>query len=370
MRHISTTSQGRRAEAHRLSADGTPLATSQQQSVDKWSLIQELTDGHEALGLTDRNLAVLSALLSFYPGREMRPGALTVFPSNASLSARLHGMPESTLRRHLAALCQAGLIDRCDSPNGKRYATRDGQGRIDRVFGFDLRPLLDRAAEIAEAAEDARETRRLVRKARQSISLLLRDLAETLGEPGVQSAETAPCLAELQRLMRRKLNLGALGQVESRLLCLLAELGSPAKTPEMSANDSQNERHQQNTNSDDLESVRVEEPSELPPLALVLKAVPDIATYAQAPVRNWRDLAGVANFVRPMLGITQETWSFARQSLGEGQAAVALSCILQRFSDIRNPGAYLRRLAQAETFRIGPMIMALLRRQDAAGSCS
>ncbi|WP_167623532.1 plasmid replication protein RepC [Paracoccus sp. AK26] len=160
------------------------LAASRQQSVDKWSLIQDLTDGREALGLTDRNLSVLSALLSFYPGRELRSGALTVFPSNASLSARLHGMPESTLRRHLAALCQASLINRCDSPNGKRYATRDGQGRIDRVFGFDLRPLLDRAAEIAEAAEDARETRRLVRKTRQSISLLLRDLALSSAEPG------------------------------------------------------------------------------------------------------------------------------------------------------------------------------------------
>ena len=102
----------------------------------------------------------------------------------------------------------------------------------------------------------------------------------------------------------------------------------------------------------------------------MLKAAPEIATYAQAPVRNWHDLARVADFVRPMLGITRETWSFARQSLGEGQAAVALSCILQRFSDIRNPGAYLRRLAQAETFRIGPMIKALLRRQEAPNLCS
>ncbi|MBL3675156.1 plasmid replication protein RepC [Paracoccus aerius] len=364
MRHISTTSQGRRPEAHRLSADETPLSASWQQSVDKWSLIQDLTDGREALGLTDRNLAVLSALLSFYPGRELRAGALMVFPSNASLSARLHGMPESTLRRHLAALCQAGLINRCDSPNGKRYATRDGQGRIDRVFGFDLRPLLDRAAEIAEAAEDAREARRLVRKTRQSISLLLRDLALSPAEPGMQSGA---CLAELQRMMRRKLDLAALGQIESRLLCLLADLGSLVEAPEMSGNDSQNERHQQNTDSDDLESVKADEPNELPPLELVLKAAPEIATYAQAPVRNWHDLARVADFVRPMLGITRETWSFARQSLGEGQAAVALSCILQRFSDIRNPGAYLRRLAQAETFRIGPMIKALLRRQEAPG---
>ena len=54
-------------------------------------------------GLTDRNPAVLSALLSFHPARKLGDGLLTVFPSNASLGARLHGMPESTLRRHLVA---------------------------------------------------------------------------------------------------------------------------------------------------------------------------------------------------------------------------------------------------------------------------
>lgn len=366
MRHISTTPPGRRTQPAGLTPAVGP-ATAPCPSADKWALLQALTDGRDAFGLTDRNLAVLSALLSFYPARDLRVGAPTVFPSNASLSSRLHGMPESTLRRHLSALVAAGMIRRQDSPNGKRYATRDGNGRIDHVFGFDLRPLLQRAAEIAQAADRARARARHMRRLRQTISLLMRDAA-------MLSDGVAPCqarLADLQRLMRRKLDLDALTDLESRLRRLLADMARQAEpAPEMSANDSQNERHHHNTDSDILESEEGPEQDELPPLAAILKAAPEIETYAAAPLRSWRDLVGVAEFIRPMLGITAETWAFARRSMGEGRAAVVLSCILQRFASIRNPGAYLRRLAQSEDFRVGPMVMALLRNRDAVAASS
>lgn len=97
------------------------------------------------------------------------------------------------------------------------------------------------------------------------------------------------------------------------------------------------------------------------PLAVVLEAAPDIAAYAPDPVRNWQDLIRLAGFVSPMMGITAETWASARARLGERPASIALACMLQRFGRIRNPGAYLRRLAMTENFRAGPMVMALLR---------
>lgn len=334
---------------------------------DKWTILRNLTEGREAFGLTDRSLSVLAALLSFHPARDLRDGGLTVFPSNASLSARLHGMPESTLRRHLAALVDAGMIRRQDSPNGKRYQTRDGQGRIDRVFGFDLAPLLRRAEEIGAAAETARATARLLRRARQDIVLLLRDIAE-LPDPDQTPAHHAR-LAELRLLLRRKLNLAALTGLEASLRQLLAEMRASAKNPpEMSGNDARNERHHHNADSDHPESESAgkgEEPETLP-LDIVLKAAPEIAHYAPGPLRDWRDLTGLAEFVRPMLGITAEAWTFAQHSLGDRTASIALACILQRFSRIRNPGAYLRRLAQTEDFRPGPMVMALLRSTDLA----
>ena len=109
---------------------GRPLSaclTAQVGSHDKWALLRDLTIAAEDFGLGHRPLSVLKALLSFWPERELpgTPGGAIVFPSNRALSERLSGMPESTLRRHLAALTARGIIHRHDSANGKRFARRD-----------------------------------------------------------------------------------------------------------------------------------------------------------------------------------------------------------------------------------------------------
>lgn len=129
MEQISATPFGRRAvdcgllAAQRLAEAPAPL-----ESIDKWQLFDALRTARAAYGIGDRDLTVLNALLSFLPRRDLSDeGGLIVFPSNATLGARAHGMAESTLRRHIARLVGAGLIARHDSPNGKRYATRAGR---------------------------------------------------------------------------------------------------------------------------------------------------------------------------------------------------------------------------------------------------
>ncbi|RTL79079.1 MAG: replication initiation protein RepC, partial [Hyphomicrobiales bacterium] len=119
--------------------------------VHKWRLFRALTEAKAPLGVTDRALSVLHALLSFHqetaltlPEKDANgsesaavPG-IVVFPSNKELSIRAHGMAPATLRRHIAMLVDAGLIIRRDSPNGKRFARRGQGGEIEDAFGFDL----------------------------------------------------------------------------------------------------------------------------------------------------------------------------------------------------------------------------------------
>ncbi|MBZ3695760.1 plasmid replication protein RepC, partial [Phyllobacterium calauticae] len=94
-------------------------------SVDKWKLFRSLCEARALIGISDRALVVLNALLTFYPQNELsEAGGLVVFPSNVQLSLRAHGMAPATLRRHLSALVETGLIFRKDSPNGKRYARK------------------------------------------------------------------------------------------------------------------------------------------------------------------------------------------------------------------------------------------------------
>ncbi len=110
--------------------------------VDKWVILREIGVARRHFGVNDRQLVLLQALLGLRKDSALRlddPSGLIVHPSNDTLSARLNGMPCSTLRRHLAALVDAGLIARRDSPNGKRDVRRYRDGARD-VFGFDLSP--------------------------------------------------------------------------------------------------------------------------------------------------------------------------------------------------------------------------------------
>ncbi len=156
-------------------------------AVNKWHLFRTLTEIRDQLGVSDRALSVLNALLSFHPETALSLGDgegvvddLVVYPSNRQLSLRAHGMAEVTIRRHLAALVQAQLIVRRDSPNGKRYARRDPSGAAAALFGFDLAPLVARAVEFEAMAEAAERARRERRFAKERISLRRRDIQKWL----------------------------------------------------------------------------------------------------------------------------------------------------------------------------------------------
>lgn len=391
MHHISTTPFGRRAVSagllatQALAAQDAPVPTA-----DKYTVLDDLRAARAQFGISDRDLGVLAALLSFHTGRELdAEDPLIVYPSNRTLSDRAFGMAESTLRRHLAALVAAGLILRHDSPNGKRYAARDQRGTVVRAFGFSLRPLLVRAAEIAAGAQNARAQALQMRRLREDVVLMLRDATKLLAyaeETGVAVTDSPlqVRLMEVRRAMRRRLNASELGALQDETAGILAEVSGifGTKTNNMSGSDAQNGRHYQNSNKDtsDFESSAEKRAgqAEVPdtkkpqsgdstepklPLHLVLKACPDILPYARDPVRHWHQLIATASEVRAMMGISAEAWETAQNAMGPATAAITIAAILQRVDAIRNPGGYLRALsAQAETqgFSPGPMVMALL----------
>jgi len=164
----------------------------------KWDALRALAVARQVYGLSDRDLSVLQALLIFHPGTELDPrGNLVVHPSNRAICARLNGMANSPMRRHLARLVDAGILVRRDSPNGKRYARRHGAEKI--AFGFDLAPLLRRFAEFQAAAAEVEATEAEIRQLRETVSLMRRDLAAQVATP------------ELREPLRQVQVLGATG---------------------------------------------------------------------------------------------------------------------------------------------------------------
>jgi replication initiation protein RepC len=395
--HTPTTPFGRRSLT--LAHVATQMAVSNRppdKVVHKWQVFRAICTARPKLGVSERALAVLNALLSFHPETTLAGEEdLIVFPSNEQLCLRTHGMPASTLRRLLAVLVDAGLIVRRDSPNGKRYARKGRAGEIKLAFGFDLAPLVVRADEFERLAEEIEAEARAVRLAKERITLCRRDIAKMIAtgiEEGVPtqragqgSASWQEVHATFRRLVEGISRTARLEELEAaaEALSSLADdvlnlLEVQVKTINMSANESQNERHIQNSNPNsliDLEpslregrAARSEPnltttapPEKTYPLAMVLSACPDIVDYAKGGIGNWRDFLATAEVVRPMLGISPSAWEEAQTVMGDAQAAVVLACLLQRSSAIQSAGGYLRELtrkARAGEFSLGPVLMA------------
>ena len=383
--------------------------------VHKWRLFRALTEAKAPLGVTDRALSVLHALLSFHqetalalpvvdPRADDEDGegsaGIVVFPSNRELSIRAHGMAAATLRRHLACLVDAGLIIRRDSPNGKRFARRGQGGEIESAFGFDLTPLVARAEEIENLAEEVRAENKAIRLLRERITLLRRDIVKMIAtglEEGVPGDWQGLHLryAGLSSRFVRNLSQADLEALAGELAALNAEIRNALENhvnlQKKSANDAHSERHIQNqiTNSFDLEpglqqgraetlpsndrgapppSANANPKPSTPktyPLGMVLEACPDILDYAtKGGIDNWRDLATTAATVRRAIGVSPDAWAQAQEAMGEHDASIIIAAILQRGDEIKSAGGYLRVLtakARAGEFSLGPVLMALLR---------
>ncbi|AYG63664.1 plasmid replication protein RepC [Rhizobium jaguaris] len=399
-------------------------------SIDKWKLFRALCEARTVFGISDRALAVLNALLSFYPENALsQENGLVVFPSNAQLSLRAHGIAPATLRRHLAALVSAGLLIRKDSPNGKRYARRDRKGEIDEAFGFSVAALIARADEIfAHAARLAADRDRL-RITKERLSICRRDIAKLIE---IALEEQAPgdwlmiqsTFQSITGTIPRSPHISDLNAILEELEMLRSEvlirLERRLETQKQSANESQTERHIQNTNlknifesepgasansirdltqgltnaechigehsshvtastSDTARSV-LSEHEQLPvsplqasklaplksfPLGLVIQACPDILSYGSGgKIESWRDFMTAAIVIRSMLAISPSVYQEACEVMGPENAATVMACMLQRAQHIKSAGGYLRNLtrrAHRGEFAVGPMLMALAR---------
>lgn len=364
-------------------------------AIDKWQLYKALCEAKTIIGVSDRSLAVLSALLSFYPDSDLNvESGLIVFPSNKQLSLRAHGMPDPTLRRHLAALLTAGLILRRDSPNGKRYTHKDRAGHIEEAFGFSLAPLLVRSDEILAAAEAVRAGNAALRLTRERITLQRRDIAKLI-EVGVEEAMPGDW-AGLWKAFRavvdaipRRAGLSQLEAILSELTTIRENVDNSLtfkqNTRNMNGNAAHTERQHTESNSEshsDLEPAlekakgRAEphlttmEPPKGLPLGLILKACPDIEDYAASGIDNWRDLMVTAAQVRGYLGISPSAYEDALDRLGQENTAIVIACILQRANHINSAGGYLRGLtekARAGELSVGSMVMACLKTNGSAG---
>ncbi|MGN7963628.1 plasmid replication protein RepC, partial [Brucella sp. 22210] len=369
----------------------------QGRGVNRWVIYKQLCLAKSALDLNDRCLAVLSSLLSFLPDDDMNEKTgLVVFPSNRQLSLRAHGMPESTLRRHLASLVEAGIIARKDSPTRKRYAHKDREGGVELAFGFSFAPLLDRASEIAVIADQILADQKTLKRLRDEVSVIRRDLASAFADMVQKTGEPGECLEALFVRFRtvvdaipRRASLDELSAIRAALEAIRGEMAITLKTigivQEMSGSVAQYERQHneslpeslfesQNGKKIDLRAASAETPVPvkaerqtpvelMPSISLdqVLRTCPDICEYGTNGIGTWRELLDASRIVSCFLGISQSAYQEAIRFMGSETASTAIAWILQKLSAIKSPGGYLRSLTQkarAGTFSISQLLFS------------
>ncbi|MEN5299808.1 plasmid replication protein RepC [Brucella sp. TWI559] len=338
-------------------------------AVDKWQLHRWLCEGKSILGISDRTLAVLAALLSFYPENILsETNGLIVFPSNKQLALRAHGMADATLRRHLAALVDAGLVARQDSPNGKRYARRTKTGDVKLAFGFSLAPLLARKDEIEAAAEKVKADKTLLRELREQLTLLRRDIAKTLEYAVEQKLDGS--WTDISTVFRTVVDTIPRRASAQELLVLIKKLNeiyatvdnalkNNEKNQNMSGRESQNERQYYESKPDSyidrtVANMRTKQcsstdkplPERTVSLDFVLRACPEITSYTQQPITQWQHLVDATDKVHGFIGIDTRLHQFALKILGRENTAIVIAYLLQRYGEIRSISGYLRILVE------------------------
>ncbi|MBD7992154.1 replication initiation protein RepC [Ochrobactrum sp. Sa2BUA5] len=389
--NVTSTFRGRRASFAQMKIACQKISPAG--TVNRWVVYKHLCIAKATFGINDRCLAVLNALLSFYPENELSArNGLVVFPSNRQLALRAHGMPESTLRRHLASLLDAGLIIRRDSPNGKRYAHKTEAGEIEEAFGFSVAPLLERASEIAKVAETIVTEAKHLKRTRERLTLCRRDCLqlldtiEMLEQRDVRRAYHDQYRMIVDRIPRRAA-VEQLDAIFTELSFLRQEIANCMNfkddAEELSVNHAQIERQHNESkpeslfkdNKENLFDLK-EEPAQssrpMPGLSqakaglqnvdvsldLVLRCCPDIHDYATTPIRSWRELSDACRVVSSFLGIAESAYREAQLCLGQERTAAIIAWLLQRIAKIQSAGGYLRFLLNKA--RIGDLSVSNL----------
>lgn len=313
-------------------------------------IIDTLRQAAPFLGLKPPVIATLDAMLSCLPPTRQHN---TVFASNATLSFRRNGISDRTIRRHAAILQELGLLVRRDSPNRKRYSRQNMTEGTALRFGFDLSPLFQRFAQLAElAAQAARESDQIA-YLKAKVRSAAHDILRT--EPDNIDATMAV------RALRRNLSLDDCNKLLNSLKVEAVEAEQPCERTDpkeevVSGNDGQNDRHYHSSKKENFDIGDNQRTKSLAKhnqnfrlsVPEILSACPEAAQFSITPVKTMTDVVSHARALAPMLGIDSRNYQDAQENLGIEGAALTIWAIMQFHEKIRKVGAYFRSITSGK----------------------
>jgi replication initiation protein RepC len=335
------------------------------------------------LSLTTNDVTVLTALISFLP-RDQSPNSggtqrklTVVFPSNASLSERANSIDERTLRRCLARLEAAGLIERKSSANGKRFPLRYG-GIIKDAFGIDLAPMIQShdalAARASKVTEERERLRSLKAEALALRASLLQDehldearlyalgtIRNLLRRATLTTDTVMQIIADLrdfganatQSYGERHSSSAHADQIQSHDQALTGECAR-----ELSARNGQNDRQIESVKKEHIKKDTHVKPTNASqsvgaatmnrdPAKMAWTDFSHVADFFPDPPRTGEALNLVLFDIGRLLRIRQEKLMRGLQKAGAGRLLLILDYLLGKGEAIRQPEAYFETILRA-----------------------
>jgi replication initiation protein RepC len=318
------------------SREGEPASASAGQTLGKVEIFNALRTAARSMGLNKTDLALLWALINFRPEQIIPPdadGRAIVFPSNATLRARLNVEADSTISRAMAKLEAAGLVRRHMSPNRKRYRVRDaGDGGL--AFGIDIMPFWASRHDIlvaARAAADRTADRRVaIARLRGAIARASAAEGDCAGIGAV--IQEARCM-----LRRRRIGTADLQEAATRIDSLCVSL-LPSNSHDSVM---QSARHTEDSKTEDRPAAAPDPVTLERAFPTVTRLIRDVAAaHPRDPLHEVTELVALG------LGLPRASWKAAVRTVGPLPALACLGRLAEQ-PDVARPWAYFGTLVRS-----------------------
>jgi replication initiation protein RepC len=317
------------------------------------------------LGIAPRLVHALDWLFRFTQPQDWQKDSRPIVWPSARMQQEALCLSPTQVKEINRRLIELGLITMKDSPNGKRYGTRDPKGRIIEAYGFDLSPISARYAEFCRVAAEARAERLAMGRLRRRATIARKGIVqilETAAEYGFEGEEWHALARDTVALTRVLRDVERLDDMEAGVTSLERRqnmarerletlLGTVDSDPKGAENRPHNYNYKSNPypKQDTVIAAKDcsgggERPvpqSQAPVLPKqpggrmvhgiapdeLVQFAPKLKPYLRGPRPTWPDIVDAADWLRHDLGISKSLWGEACVTMGRDLAAVALAIV-------------------------------------------
>jgi replication initiation protein RepC len=317
------------------------------------------------LGIGPRLVHALDWLFRFTQPQDWQRDSRPVVWPSARMQQEALGLSPTQVKETNRRLIELGLVTMKDSPNGKRYGTRDPKGRIVEAYGFDLAPIALRHGEFVRVAQEGRAERLAMGRLRRRATIVRKGIVqilETASEYGCTGEEwqtLARDVAALTRALRDverrdEMEVGV-ASLERRQIAARERLEELLGTVDSDPKGAENRPHIYNykpspdPNKDTViaaancsgagEGPSLSRPGQetrhrpekgmvhgIAPDELV-RLAPKLKPYLRSPRPTWPEIIDAADWLRHDLDVSRPLWGDACLTMGRELAAVALAIV-------------------------------------------